>query len=87
MLPRYDDLQDFDSASKLLEFLQLLQSGQYDLLACLLYLSSKENLIKDCIHLYVNEQLSREGKVMGSHLVEVENQIEFANVIKEGIWY
>jgi len=24
---------------------------------------------------------------MGSHLVEVENQIEFANVIKEGIWY
>ena len=73
--------------SKLLELLQFLQPGQYDLFACLLYLPSKENFVKDCIHLDVNERLSREGEMMGSHLVEVENQIKFANVIKERIWY
>ena len=71
---------------ELLEFLQFLESGQYDLLACLLYFSGQEDFIEDRIDLNIDERLIGERMMIWSHLIEVENQIKFANVVKEGIW-
>ena len=48
---------------ELLEFLQFLESGQYDLLACLLYFSGQEDFIEDRIDLNVIERLNREAVI------------------------
>ena len=48
---------------KLLEFLQFLESGQYDLFARLLYFPGQEDFVEDCIDLDAHERLNREGMI------------------------
>jgi hypothetical protein len=65
----------------LLEFLKVVETFEHDLFARLFDLAGEEHLVKDCVDLYV----SPAPYYASTHLVEGEDKVELAHVLKKGV--
>lgn len=73
--------------ARLLKLLQLLQPCKYDVLTCLFDLTRQEYLVKDRINLPHHRIRGRKevGRSVVAHLVEVEDEVELAHIVKERV--